>query len=218
MLGEYRLKKEWHKGQHAAIVDVDTWTNAQRLAEQSRRYTPKGGGRLPARHLFVRGSLRCVWCEAAMLPRTDTKTGRETYQCARAKTKGRESCPFPILRREDVEGTVLRYFEEEAFNLEKTRDHVAAQLGARTDEAQSRVTSAERAAAELRTQLGPRGSGTTAGEPYRPRSTSPRRRPLTTSSRRPRRKLASSPSTSPTWPTSRPTLTPRQKRYDAWQT
>jgi site-specific DNA recombinase len=60
-------------------VDADTWQTAQTLAGQSKRWTPKGGGRLPANHLFVRGSLRCSWCESAMIPRTDTKTGRETY-------------------------------------------------------------------------------------------------------------------------------------------
>jgi site-specific DNA recombinase len=136
-----------------SIVSPEDFTAAQRLAEQSRRWTPKGGGRLPANHLFVRGSLRCVWCESAMLPRTCTRTGRETYQCATNKTRGSEFCAFPILRRADVEETVLRYFEQEALGYAETREHVAAQLGARADEVRSRAAGAEREAGELRVQL-----------------------------------------------------------------
>jgi DNA invertase Pin-like site-specific DNA recombinase len=76
-LGFYWHAREWYEGQHDAIIDQATWDAAQALADRDRKYAPKGGGgRLPKQHVFIRGMLRCGWCKAAMLPRSDSDTLR----------------------------------------------------------------------------------------------------------------------------------------------
>ena len=148
VIGEYWGAGEWRKGQHKPIVDVEVFEAAQHVAEQSRKWSPTSGGRLPARHVFVKGSLRCGLCTSAMIPRTERKRGkvRETYQCRKAKTLGAEACPMPIWTREAVETPALDLFETEALSYAATRDHVAAQLDTRIADATTHAARASREA------------------------------------------------------------------------
>ena len=154
VLGEYWFAGEWHRGEHRAIVSEAEWQAAQCIAEQSAKWTPKGGGRLPARHILIRGKLKCGLCGEAMLPRTDSrrKSRRETYECAR-HLQDAGTCPMPALPREAVEGPLLAMFERHALDVAATRDHVAAQLGASVAEARAQAARAGRDAGQKRAAL-----------------------------------------------------------------
>ena len=154
VIGEYWGAGEWRQASTPRSLTSRCFEAVQLVAEQSKRWTPKGGGRLPAEHVFVKGSLRCGLCTSAMIPHTERKRGkvRETYQCRRAKTLGAEACPLPIFDRATVETPALELFETEALSYADTRAHVAAQLDPRIADATTHAARASREAAELRTQ------------------------------------------------------------------
>jgi len=121
---------------------------------ETKRWTPKGGGRLPARHVFVRGALKCGIGMEAMLPRTERKRGKlyETYQCRTNKTMGVAACSMPILLRSAVEIAAVDMFAKTAFDFATTREHVAGQLSTRVAEVVAQAARAEREAADLQGQ------------------------------------------------------------------
>lgn len=85
VLGEFEHNGEWHQGQHPPIVELSTWEAAQQIAARNARYAPKGGGgRLPKRNVFVRGSgaARCAGrrcCRA----RRQTRPTPTSAECTR---------------------------------------------------------------------------------------------------------------------------------------
>ncbi|MDA0179019.1 recombinase family protein [Solirubrobacter phytolaccae] len=152
VLGYFRRGDDWVRGEHPAIVEEAIWEAAQRIAENSRKWTPKGGGRLPARHVFVRGMLVCDICGQAFLPRTE-RNGRETYQCKTAKQVGKKGCQMPILRRAEVEVPALRLFERWALDVDGTRERLAEQLAGREGTAREQAARAAREAADAASAL-----------------------------------------------------------------
>jgi DNA invertase Pin-like site-specific DNA recombinase len=155
VLGEFRHRGEWMQGEHPAIIDLATWDAAQRIAEAGRKYAPNGrAGRIPNAHLFIRGSLRCGICGAAMMPRTNRRYPAEWYECrTHFETDGPDACPMPPIDRAAVEVAALSLFERVALDIEGTRAHIAAQLQARMTEAQTQADRAERDIAQKRAAL-----------------------------------------------------------------
>src|SRR4051794_2349261 len=114
--GRIRYDDEVFAGQHAPLIDEDTWQRVQDLLETRPR---KGRGRPPVGlHLFRGGMLRCE-CGEAMVPRTNG--GYQMYYCNGRSKLGSEFCYMPHLRRADVDGAVYRYFEQVALDVEATR-------------------------------------------------------------------------------------------------
>src|SRR5262249_45303914 len=65
-VGKVRYKSEVHDGEHAAIVDADTWHKVQAVLEHNGRKS-----RVAVRTQFdalLKGLLRCVPCGCAMTP------------------------------------------------------------------------------------------------------------------------------------------------------
>jgi DNA invertase Pin-like site-specific DNA recombinase len=148
VLGEFRHAGEWRQGQHPALVDEDVWQTAQTLAEQGKKYARRGAGRVPKRHLLVKGMLRCV-CGAAMLPRSDG----DVYVCRRRKaTGGAGTCDVPPLKRASIEAPLLKLFEEFALDVAGTRERVTGALSMQLDGVRSQVDRAGPEAAEKRAQ------------------------------------------------------------------
>jgi site-specific DNA recombinase len=148
-LGEFHHGGEWHQGRHSPLIDATTWDAAQRLNDQGRKYAPGARGRLPKRHLFVRGMLRCA-CGDAMLPRS-ARDSSDVYVC-RAHKADAARCPVPPLRRDVIDQAALSMFEEAVLDVEATREHIAAQLDTQTAETGALVARAEREVAELAAQ------------------------------------------------------------------
>ncbi|HWK25378.1 MAG TPA: recombinase family protein [Solirubrobacter sp.] len=142
-LGEFHHGGEWRRGQHEPLIDENTWRAAQKMDEQGRRYAPGARGRLPKRHLFVRGALRCV-CGDAMLPRT-SQDSADVYVCRSHKADS-SRCPLPPLRRDVIDGHALAMFEDASLDLDATRRQVETQLSAQVAEVGAQLERAEREA------------------------------------------------------------------------
>lgn len=145
-LGEFHHGGEWHRGRHSPLIDEQQWAAAQALDEQGRKYAPGAAGRLPERHLFVRGMLRCA-CGAAMLPRS-ARDQADHYVCRTHKADA-AACPMPPVRRERIDSAALEMFEEVALDVEATREHLVTQLDAQAAETRALAARAAREVAEL---------------------------------------------------------------------
>jgi hypothetical protein len=149
VLGRFHHGGQWYEGKHPAIVDADTWTAAQALAEVGAKFAPSSGGRRPSRHLFVGGLLRCAECGEAMLPRSDG----DAYLCRTNKMlKGAGSCSMGKLDRATIERAVLALFERSFHDFAETRAHVATDLAAQLEEASAQLDEAKRESAEKAAQ------------------------------------------------------------------
>jgi hypothetical protein len=111
------------------------------MDERGRKYAPGARGRLPKRHLFIRGMLRCA-CGEAMLPRSASDSA-DVYVC-RAHKGDATRCAVPQLRRDAVDGAALAMFEDVALDLEATRRHVEQQMAAQESETRGLLDRAER--------------------------------------------------------------------------
>jgi len=150
--GFFRHGADWHRGGHEAIIDEDTWLAAQVVAERGRKYAPSGRtGRIPRRHVFVRGALRCGLCGAAMLPRAAPHQ-QDMYICATRKaTGGADACAMPPLPRTRVDFAALQRFQAWIVDVEATRRRLADATSVRLAETRphaERAASAEAKAAE----------------------------------------------------------------------
>ena len=116
---------------------------------QGNQRQPRPPGRLPKQHLLVRGTLRCGLCGGPMLARSDT----DSYRCMTRKDQGDDACAMPNLRRAQVEEPLLAIFEQEALDVEATREHVARQLSTGAADARSQAERARLDAGRKRAAL-----------------------------------------------------------------
>ena len=139
MLGYFTHGGEWIKGQHAQLIDEDTWLAAQVLAQKGHKYAPSRGGRKPKLHLCTGAMLRCSICFEAMLPRSDG----DCYVCRTNKQlKGHGACPMPTQDRATIDAAVVAAVEELFIDLDATKHRVASDLHAhlaQTDDEAHRV-------------------------------------------------------------------------------
>jgi Recombinase len=119
MIGEYR-------GLHDPIVSTEIWEAARRLRE-SRQTNRSGAGRRPSgSHLPTRGILRCT-CGGSMVPRTYKRRpslpeGGVVRLLEAGVYYGKDACPQPSLRRDEIDSAVLTFFENVGLDLEATRE------------------------------------------------------------------------------------------------
>lgn len=147
-LGEFEHNGEWIQGTHPAIISEETYAAAQALAALGSKYAPGRGGRRPARHLFVNGHARCVYCGESLLPRS--LAAGDVYQCrTNRQISGDGSCEMPTLRREDVDGRWLRFFERTLLDVRATRDRFAAEMAKSVARITEDLDAAETAVARL---------------------------------------------------------------------
>jgi hypothetical protein len=151
VLGDFSHLGEWLEGTHEPIIDRVTWNAAQAHGERGRKYAPRGGGRLPKRHVFVRGALRCGCCGEAMLPRSANDQA-DVYVC-RTRKGDATACPMPPVKRDVVDGAALSLFESWALDVEGTRDRIATTIDARLAEIRAQAARAGREVSEKRVQL-----------------------------------------------------------------
>jgi site-specific DNA recombinase len=105
-IGKVRFKDEVHAGEHAAIVDPDTWQKVQTLLQRN------GRGGAPRRNqvgALLKGLLRCTPCNCAMTPSFTAKRGRRYryYQCCAAAKRGWGTCPSKSIPAGEIEQLVV---------------------------------------------------------------------------------------------------------------
>jgi site-specific DNA recombinase len=146
--GHLLLNGETFRAEHEPIVDAETWARAETLRDASARTKGKGRGRLPIRHLFTRGMLRCGRCDAAMVPRTiraRSKSGSdsESYLCS-TRIRDVNACEQTPVPRAAVDEAVFGYFEAVVVDMDATRAALAGRLDAEQEHAHVLLAEAER--------------------------------------------------------------------------
>jgi site-specific DNA recombinase len=143
-----------YEGKHTPIVDTETWERAQAIRESRKKVSRGPGGRPPAGdHLLPRGLLKCT-CGEAMIPRSWTRRGTrtESYVCAQKVYHGRDACPQPNLRREEVDTAVRAYFAE-YLDLAAIHERVVAARAARDADHRACRDAAEREAVAIAAKI-----------------------------------------------------------------
>ena len=104
--GRVRYKTEVHAGEHAAIVDAETFERVQALL----RSNGPGCGRARTRgSALLQGVLRCAPCGCSMTP-AHTKRGSRRYRyytCTNAQKRGWTACPSRSIPAAEMDKVVL---------------------------------------------------------------------------------------------------------------
>jgi site-specific DNA recombinase len=106
-IGRVTHKGEVHEGEHPAIVDEEVFRRAQQILKRNR----VTGGRL-VRNRFgaiLKGLIRCVPCDCAMVHSHTAKNGRRYryYVCTNAQKRGWDTCPSKSIPAHEIEGFVV---------------------------------------------------------------------------------------------------------------
>jgi site-specific DNA recombinase len=105
--GEISHKGEWFPGEHAPIVDGETFDAVQDLLQQNGRL---GGNDFRNRYnALLKQVLRCKHCDSVMTHVFQGKDARKYryYTCASALRLGRKTCPQPTLPALEIEQLVV---------------------------------------------------------------------------------------------------------------
>ncbi|MBS0210424.1 MAG: recombinase family protein [Planctomycetes bacterium] len=105
-VGKVRYKDEVHRGEHRAIVDAETFNQAQSLLQRNGRAGGKSTRHPPA---LLRGVLRCTACGCGMSHTYTAKGNRQYcyYVCHRAQKQGWQVCPSPSIPAGEIERFVI---------------------------------------------------------------------------------------------------------------
>jgi site-specific DNA recombinase len=111
--GKIRYKKEVHAGEHAAIVDPETWQQVQELLG---RHDPAKGSKVRNPSLaLLKGILHCRPCGCAMTPTQSCKNGSKRYRyyvCLNALRRGQEVCRARSVPAAAIEQFVIERIQE----------------------------------------------------------------------------------------------------------
>lgn len=144
-IGKVKHRGETYDGQHEPLIDVDLWERVQRLRAAASGGPGRGRGRQPkARHLFVRGMLRCGSCGGAMIPRSASGKNADRYYCLNRIENGPDACAQTAVPRKQIDSAALSYFESAALDMAATRAEFEAAVSQRVNEAQALRQQAER--------------------------------------------------------------------------
>jgi DNA invertase Pin-like site-specific DNA recombinase len=142
--GLIRDGEELVPAQHEAIVDRETWEQAQALREAKTR-THKRGRPSAGKHLFRKGFLRCGTSGGSMGPltrRSPSGTTYETYYCYEHRHDP-GTCPMPSISRAAVDDAVYAYFRDLELDVQATCEQLAGAMERRLAEARELLGVAE---------------------------------------------------------------------------
>ena len=111
-IGKVRYKDEVHAGEHAGIIELAVWQQVQAQLERNGR-----SGGAPVRNKFgawLKGIMRCVPCDSAMIPTHTTKDETKRYRyyvCCSAQKRGWHTCPSKSVPAGQIEALVLRQIQ-----------------------------------------------------------------------------------------------------------
>lgn len=107
-LGKITLKKELFEGQHPAIVDAEIFRRVQALLHRNGQ---SGGKHVRNRFgALLKGLLRCVPCDSAMIHTHTLKNGNKRYRyyvCLNAQKRGWHDCPSKSIPAAEIERFVI---------------------------------------------------------------------------------------------------------------
>ncbi len=106
-LGKVRHRDELYDGEHAAIVAEPIWQRVQALLRRNGR---TGGGAVKNKYgALLKGLLRCVPCDCAMIHSTSSKGPKRYryYVCTKAMKRGWYTCPSKSVPAGELERLVV---------------------------------------------------------------------------------------------------------------
>jgi len=106
-LGKVRHRDDLYDGEHDAIVDEAIWRRAQALLQRNGR---TGGGGVKNKYgALLKGLLRCVPCDCAMVHSTSSKGPKRYryYVCTKAMKRGWYTCPSKSVPAGELERFVV---------------------------------------------------------------------------------------------------------------
>ncbi len=148
--GMIRHRGQILPGSHEPLIDPQLWEEVNALLDsKATQLSGKSRGRPSlGRHLFRKGMLRCT-CGESMLPRTNpkkTSAGNEflyeVYICS-GRALDLDSCGMLPIKRETLDLSVYRYFEQVGLDVEATRKQFAEVQDARLIEVRAMLGQAE---------------------------------------------------------------------------
>lgn len=152
--GWLRSEDEMVEGIHEPIIARAEWEKAADLREAKARTF--GRGRPTAgKHLFRKGFLRCGLCGGSMVPRTSPNRASppsEVYECY-LRRRDVEACSMKPVKRGEIDGAVMAYFEQVGLDVEATREQVCAAQDRKLDELRTLYAAASRDAATAGARL-----------------------------------------------------------------
>ena len=105
--GMVRSKDQLYPGEHAAIIEYETWSRVQNLMGERHSFAR---GKMRNKHLaLLNGLLYCEACSARMVYTYASKNNRRYpyYVCTNACKNGWGQCPAKSLPAKDIEDSVL---------------------------------------------------------------------------------------------------------------
>jgi DNA invertase Pin-like site-specific DNA recombinase len=138
---------------HEAIIDRNSWAEAQEL-RAARARTHKRGRHPVDRHLFRKGFLRCE-SGGSMMPVTTRKPNGKAYgyyrSCVRSADPG--ACTMPQIPRARVDDAVYEYFRDLELDTAATRAQLADAIERTVARAKELLASAEHQEREAAARL-----------------------------------------------------------------
>ncbi|MBU0990939.1 MAG: recombinase family protein [Proteobacteria bacterium] len=107
-LGKLTNGDELHEGEHEAIIDRKKWTDVQKILRRNSRIGQDNG--VNKYRALLRGLIRCVSCQTAMLHNYTKKSGNKMYRyyvCSRAQKEGWNVCPTKSISAQTIEQFVV---------------------------------------------------------------------------------------------------------------
>jgi DNA invertase Pin-like site-specific DNA recombinase len=142
------------EGIHEPMISREEWNQVEDLRKAKAR-GPGRGRPVAGRHLFRGGFLRCGACGGALIPRTMPNRASppsEIYLCFTRHCDLDECSQGPI-RRVEIDGAVLAYFEQVGLDLDATRDELAAAMDRKIEETRALLRAAQKDAATAADRL-----------------------------------------------------------------
>ncbi|MCO6436929.1 MAG: recombinase family protein [Phycisphaerae bacterium] len=106
-VGKVRHRQDLYDGEHDAIVDEVLWQRVQAVLQRNGR---TGGGIVKNKHgALLKGLLRCVPCDCAMIHSTSSKGPKRYryYVCTKAQKRGWYTCPSKSVPAGELERFVV---------------------------------------------------------------------------------------------------------------
>jgi site-specific DNA recombinase len=144
-----------YPGEHDAILDVESWENAQAVMKRNG----KSGSTRNSTDAALRGILHCAHCNVPMIHTFSVKKGIRRYRyysCMHAQKRGREACPTPALPAGEIEGFVvgrIRAIGSDAVLLRDTMAKVREYSQGEVQRAQARVIAANATIREAQAEV-----------------------------------------------------------------
>lgn len=140
-MGKITLKNELFAGQHPAIVDAEIFRRTQALLHRNGQ---SGGKHVRNRFgALLKGLLRCVPCDSAMVHTHTLKNGNKRYRyyvCLNAQKRGWHDCPSKSIPAAEIERFVvdqIRGIGRDSEVAAETIRQTQAQSGKRSRELES---------------------------------------------------------------------------------